>query len=308
MKFFLKKCNNNTLFLIDEFGTGSDPELGGALAESLLESFYEKKSHGVITTHYSNLKALASELSEMTNANMQFNSKTLNPTFKLIMGEAGGSFTFEVAEKNGIPYSLINKAKKKIEKGKVRFDETISKLQKERIKMSKAESVLKEKGIKAQNENEILENLNSRLKKKLVDYQELYDHNQKMIVLGNKINDIAENYFINNRKRILVSELIKVIEIENSKRKEKKIEKIKSNNNKKKTTQKDIDSELIKIRKEKKTLKSKIKNSAKLKVGDQVRLYDGKSIGSIDSINKNKAIVNYGNFVTHVDLNSLELV
>jgi len=308
MKFFLKKCNNNTLFLIDEFGTGSDPELGGALAESLLESFYEKKSHGVITTHYSNLKALASELSEMTNANMQFNSKTLNPTFKLIMGEAGGSFTFEVAEKNGIPYSLINKAKKKIEKGKVRFDETISKLQKERIKMSKAESVLKEKGIKAQNENEILENLNSRLKKKLVDYQELYDHNQKMIVLGNKINDIAENYFINNRKRILVSELIKVIEIENSKRKEKKIEKIKFNNNKKKTTQKDIDSKLIKIRKEKKTLKSKIKNSAKLKVGDQVRLYDGKSIGSIDSINKNKAIVNYGNFVTHVDLKSLELV
>ncbi len=129
-----------------------------------------------------------------------------------------------------------------------------------------------------------------------------------MIVLGNKINDIAENYFINNRKRILVSELIKVIEIENSKRKEKKIEKIKSNNNKKKTTQKEINSELIKIRKEKKTLKSKIKNSAKLKVGDQVRLYDGKSIGSIDSINKNKAIVNYGNFVTHVDLNSLELV
>ena len=142
MKFFLNKCNKETLFLIDEFGTGSDPELGGALAESLLESFYEKKSHGVITTHYSNLKALANELSEMTNANMQFDNKTLNPTFKLIMGEAGGSFTFEVAQKNGIPYSLINKAKKKIEKGKIRFDETISKLQRERIKMSKTESNL----------------------------------------------------------------------------------------------------------------------------------------------------------------------
>lgn len=313
MKFFLKQCNDKTLFLIDEFGTGSDPELGGALAESLLESFYDKNSHGVITTHYSNLKALANELPEMSNANMQFNSNTLNPTFKLIMGEAGGSFTFEVAKKNGIPDKLINNAKKKIEKGKLRFDEIISKLQKQRIKMSKTEILLKEKEIIARNENEKSENLNLKLKKKLVNYQELYDHNQKMILLGNKINDIAEKYFINNKKRILVSELIKVINAENSKRKKKKTNNLKSNKSKNKVLQKEIDPELVKIRKEKKvtkknSLKSKKENSAKLKVGDHVRLYDGKSIGSIDSIKKGKAVVNYGSFVTHVDINSLELV
>ena len=100
---FFKKCDDNTLFLIDEFGTGSDPELGGALAEVILEDFYERKSFGLITTHYANLKLLADELPAMLNANMQFDDKTLEPVFKLILGEAGSSFTFEVAQKNGIP-------------------------------------------------------------------------------------------------------------------------------------------------------------------------------------------------------------
>src|SRR5690554_1234930 len=137
MNRFLKKCNANTLFLIDEFGTGSDPELGGALAETFLEVFYEKESFGIITTHYTNLKMLANELPHATNANMQFDQKSLEPTYKLFVGEAGSSFTFEVAQKNGIPYSLINKAKKKIERSKVRFDKTIADLQEERSKLQK---------------------------------------------------------------------------------------------------------------------------------------------------------------------------
>ena len=103
MKYFLRKCNTDTLFLIDEFGTGSDPELGGALAEVILEDFYSREAFGIITTHYSNLKVLANELPAMVNANMQFDNKTLEPIFKLMMGEAGSSFTFEVAQKNGIP-------------------------------------------------------------------------------------------------------------------------------------------------------------------------------------------------------------
>ncbi|MEC7619203.1 MAG: DNA mismatch repair protein MutS, partial [Bacteroidota bacterium] len=152
MKGFLKKCDDNTLFLIDEFGTGSDPELGGALAEVILEDFYERKSFGLITTHYANLKLLADELPAMLNANMQFDDKTLEPVFKLILGEAGSSFTFEVAQKNGIPFSLINRAKKKIERGKVRFDATIAKMQKERHQMAKTGKSLKEKENKFENE------------------------------------------------------------------------------------------------------------------------------------------------------------
>lgn len=131
MNRFLRKCDQHTLFLIDEFGTGSDPELGGALAETFLETFYECGAYGLITTHYANLKALADELPHASNANMLFNSKTLEPTFQLEMGQPGSSFTFEVAQKNGIPDSLINKARKKVALGKLRFDQNIAKLQKE---------------------------------------------------------------------------------------------------------------------------------------------------------------------------------
>ena len=134
MRNFLRRCNENTLFLIDEFGTGSDPELGGALAEIFLEEFYHKKAFGIITTHYSNLKVLAAELENVTNANMQFDERSLEPLYKLFVGQAGSSFTFEVAQKNGIPFSLINKAKKRVDTEKVRLDKTISKLQKERNK------------------------------------------------------------------------------------------------------------------------------------------------------------------------------
>ena len=175
MQRFLKKCDEKTLFLIDEFGTGSDPELGGALAEIFLEVFYDRNAFGVITTHYSNLKLLANELPHMTNANMQFDGRSLQPTFHLVTGEAGSSFTFEVAEKNGIPYSLINKAKKKIEQGKIRFDASIAKLQKERASMSKASKALQEASIKNKKENDKLESLNAKVKHKLERYQELFD-------------------------------------------------------------------------------------------------------------------------------------
>ncbi|MDA9847206.1 DNA mismatch repair protein MutS, partial [Flavobacteriaceae bacterium] len=143
MNYFLKKCTKQTLFLIDEFGTGSDPELGGVLAETFLEVFYEREAFGIITTHYSNLKLLANELPHIQNANMLFDEKTLLPIYKLVIGQAGSSFTFEVAQKNGIPYSLINRSKKKIERGKIRFDKTIAKLQKERSKLEKTERALK---------------------------------------------------------------------------------------------------------------------------------------------------------------------
>jgi DNA mismatch repair protein MutS2 len=142
MRYFLRKCNANTLFLIDEFGTGSDPELGGALAEIFLEEFYRKKAFGIITTHYANLKVLANELDNVTNANMQFDERTLEPLYKLFIGQAGSSFTFEVAQKNGIPFNLINKAKKRVETEKIRLDRTISKLQKERNRLQKTSDSL----------------------------------------------------------------------------------------------------------------------------------------------------------------------
>tara|TARA_B100000614_G_scaffold157920_1_gene139769 strand:+ start:1957 stop:4131 length:2175 start_codon:yes stop_codon:yes gene_type:complete len=310
MKYFLKKCNSNTLFLIDEFGTGSDPELGGALAEVILEDFYEREALGLITTHYSNLKVLATELPKMINANMQFDSKTLEPIFKLVLGEAGSSFTFEVAQKNGLPYNLVNRAKKKIEKGKIRFDATIAKLQKERNQLLKTGESLKKKESKAEEQNEQTAQIKAKLKSKLSSYQELFDHNQKMIVLGNKFNEIGERFFKNNKKRPLISELLKLVESENSKRKKKSNLLLKTEKEKKKKINEQVNKEIALVRKEKK--KNKIdkpkKSNIKLKVGDSVRMFDGRSVGSIDLIEKNKAIVNYGVFKTQVSLDLLEIV
>ncbi|WP_109437721.1 DNA mismatch repair protein MutS [Aquimarina sp. AU119] len=314
MNYFLRKCNDRTLFLIDEFGTGSDPELGGALAEAFLEVFYEKKSFGIITTHYANLKMLANELPNMSNANMLFDAKTLEPLFKLYLGEAGSSFTFEVAQKNGIPYSLINKAKKKVERGKIRFDKSIANLQKERSKLQKTTSTLKTKEQKTEEEKERLEKINDRIQRKLESYQELYDSNQRMIYLGQKIDDLNQKYFNNKKKKELINEFIKIVEVENSKRKkqsskQRHIEKVKEQKVVKEVKEK------VKVirerkkeekKKEEKILESKPKIT--LKIGDRVRMIDGKSVGTIDTLEKGKAVVNYGIFTTNVAVDQLEFV
>ncbi len=314
MNYFLKKINKNTLFLIDEFGTGSDPELGGALAETFLEEFYARKAFGIITTHYANLKLLANEKDEMINANMMFNERTLEPMYKLALGQAGSSFTFEVAQKNGIPYSLINRAKKKIERSKVRFDATIAKLQKERAKLEKTGENLKKNEKKKQSEADKLEEINAKIQKKLESYQELYDSNQRLIYLGQKVNDLAEGYFNNKRKRELMAELFKLVQIENSKRKKQSAKQAKAEKAKQQQVKQEAEKKVEVIRKKKKEAKKKEAEKPAppkpvLKVGDRVRMEDGKAVGSIDSIDdKGKAIVNYGIFTTNVSLDQLELV
>lgn len=315
MNYFLKKVNKKSLFLIDEFGTGSDPELGGALAEAFLEEFYNREAFGIITTHYANLKLLANEQPHMSNANMQFDNRTLEPVFKLVVGEAGSSFTFEVAQKNGIPYSLINRAKKKIERGKVRFDATIAKLQKQRRQVEKTSIQLKDEESKAREEHERLETLNDKMKTKLRNYQELYDSNQRMIYLGNKINDIAEKYFIDKKKRPLISEFLRIVETENSKRKKTTAKKAKAEKQKKADVVKEVAKEIAVVRQEKKKEKQQAKKQAAkpkpkpvFKIGDRVRMHDGKAVGTIDSLEKNKAVVNYGLFTTNVSVDLLELV
>lgn len=313
MNYFLKKCNSKTLFLIDEFGTGSDPELGGALAETFLEEFYHREAYGIITTHYSNLKMLANELPFATNANMLFDEKSLEPMYQLILGQAGSSFTFEVAQKNGIPFGLINRAKKKIEGGKVRFDKTIATLQKERSKLEKTSLNLKEEEVKAREESKKMEAINAKIQDKLERYQELYDANQRLIYIGQKIDDISEKYFNNKDKKVLIGEFLKMVEIENSKRKKSSAKEKKEKEVIQKQVVEEVKVKVEEIRKEKKEKKIKAsvvpeKPKVILKVGDRVRMTDGKSIGTIDKIEKNKAVVNYGIFTSKVSLEELEYV
>lgn len=315
MNYFLKKTNNKTLFLIDEFGTGSDPELGGALAEVFLEEFYDREAFGIITTHYTNLKILANELPNATNANMLFDERSLEPMYKLSLGQAGSSFTFEVAQKNGIPYSLINRAKKKVEGDKVRFDKTIANLQKERSRLEKTSEHLKEEEKRAREESQKMSSINEKIQEKLERYQELYDANQRLIYLGQRLDDLSEKYFNNKDKKILIGELLKTVEIENSKRKKITIKEKKIKQLEEKKVQEEVAEKIAEIRKEKKEKKEKEsqqkianKSNFPLKVGDRVRMIDGKSVGTIDAIEKNRATVNYGFFTSKVSLDQLEMV
>lgn len=313
MNYFLKNCNDKTLFLIDEFGTGSDPDLGGALAEIFLEEFYDREAYGIITTHYTNLKILASELPCASNANMLFDEKSLEPMYKLHLGQPGSSFTFEVAQKNGIPFGLINRAKKKIENTKVRFDKTIANLQKERSIMEKTSVTLKEEESKAREENKKMESINIKIKDKLERYQELYDANQRLIYMGQKIDDIAEKYFNNNDKKTLIGEFLKVVEIENSKRKKlsAKEKKVKEVVEKQVIAEVNVKVEEIRTEKKEKKIKDKLvpeKLTVVLKVGDRVRMKDGKAVGTIEKIEKDKVSVNYGVFISKTNLENLEYV
>jgi len=312
MNYFLKKCDKNSLILIDEFGTGSDPELGGALAETFLEVFHEREAFGIITTHYANLKMMANETPEIVNANMLFDARTLEPLFKLHMGEAGSSFTFEVAQKNGIPYSLINRSKKKVERGKIRFDKSIANLQKERSKLSKTTNSLKAKEQQAEKEKAQLAQINNKVQSKLESYQELYDSNQRMIYLGTKLDNISSKFFKDKKKKELIAEFLKIVQIENSKRKKQSAKQAKAEKAKELAVKKEAEKHVKVIREKKKEAKKTAPEVVKPKVtlyeGDRVRMFDGKAVGTIDLIEKGKATVDYGMFTTKVSVEQLELV
>jgi DNA mismatch repair protein MutS2 len=234
--------------------------------------------------------------------------------YKLVLGQAGSSFTFEVAQKNGIPYGLINRAKKKIEGEKIRFDKTIANLQKERSKLEKTSLNLKEEEVKAREESKKMEEINKKIQDKLERYQELYDANQRLIYMGQKIDDISEIYFNNKDKKVLIGEFLKMVEIENSKRKKITAKEKKEKESIEKEIVKEVKEKVEVIRQEKKEKKIKAKIEAEnkpkmvLKIGDRVRMIDGKAIGTIDVIEKNKATVNYGIFTSKVALDSLEFV
>ena len=259
------------------------------------------------------MKILANELPFAINANMLFDEKSLEPMYKLVLGQAGSSFTFEVAQKNGIPYGLINRAKKKIEGGKVRFDKTIATLQKERSKMEKTAVNLKEEETKVREESKKMEAINTKIQDKLERYQELYDANQRLIYMGQKIDDISEKYFNNKNKKDLIGEFLKMVEIENSKRKKLTVKEVKVKKEIEKIIIEEVKVKVEEIREVKKEKKIKAalepeKPTVILKIGDRVRMKDGKAIGTIDNIEKNKATVNYGIFTSKVSIDELEFV
>jgi DNA mismatch repair protein MutS2 len=122
MKHFVRYANERTLLLIDEFGTGTEPMLGGAIAEAVLEQLNTQGAYGVITTHYTNLKHYASQTAGIVNGAMQFDTHQLQPLFKLEVGSPGSSFAFEIARKIGLPETILAAAKERLGEDHIHFD------------------------------------------------------------------------------------------------------------------------------------------------------------------------------------------
>ena len=125
MNYFLGHVNPKTMILVDEFGTGTEPSLGGAIAESILEKLADKGCYGAINTHFGNLKSLADRQAGLFNAAMRYDTEHLEPQFILDMGKPGSSFAFEIAQKIGLPSKIIENARKKLGTKQVDFDKML---------------------------------------------------------------------------------------------------------------------------------------------------------------------------------------
>ena len=143
MKELLEHGNDRTLFLIDEFGTGTEPQLGGAIAEAILLKMNEKKSFGVVTTHYANLKLLADNHPGIVNGAMLFDTRYLQPLYVMMIGKPGSSFAFEIAKKIGFPNEILDSAAEISGREHLDFDQQLQQLEIEKKEVRKKEYELK---------------------------------------------------------------------------------------------------------------------------------------------------------------------
>ena len=313
MSKIIREADKDTLLLIDEFGTGSDPELGGALAESFLEYFYTKKSFAIITTHYTNIKLVVEQLPAATNAAMLFDENSLEPLYKLEVGQAGSSFTFEVAEKNKIPRFIIRKAREKVEKDVVNLDKTIVKLQQEKFEVEKLKSNLSSQKESVEDKKENLQKLNEQLQQKLYNFQKLYEDEHRKLQFGNKIESFIAAYISGRPRKELVTDFVKILEqekfkkLDTNKDESKKLQIIK-----RKVTQELKKVEVIeKISENNEKLETQKKEDRKLwiKKGQRVRIQGSTATGTIEEVLKNgKVIINYGAFKTQITSEDLERI
>lgn len=313
MSGIIREADDSTLLLIDEFGTGSDPELGGALAESFLEFFYGKKSFGIITTHYTNIKLKIEELPNAENAAMLFDENTLEPLYKLEVGQAGSSFTFEVAEKNKIPRFIIKKAREKVEHDIVNLDKTIVKLQQEKFEVEKLKSNLTEQKENVEDKRENLQKLNEQLEQKLFNFQKLYEEEHRKLQFGNKIEAFINSYIKGKSRKDVVRDFVKILEQE----KFRKVGADKDESKRLQVVKRKITQQLKKVEVKEKIAETNEKLEEKrlqeravwMKPGQRVRISGSTSVGTIEKIEKNgKVTVNYGAFKTQISAEELERI
>jgi len=304
MRFFLDKLGAKTLLLLDEFGTGSDPELGGALAEVFFEEIYEEKCYGVITTHYSNIKLRAAQMPEAVNANMLFNRKTLKPEYQLEVGQPGSSFTFEVAQMNGIPKKMLSAAKQKVDSQKIQMDQLISDLQKDRSILKKLKNDNYQARLDMEASKTDYEEKSEHFEFRLSKQQKLIEKNNKYLNHGKKMAQFIEEFPSSSKKKQneFLNEVKRYLAIEKSKI-EARIKKAAEEAKKKR-----MEAER-KNQKQKKPNKGTKKAVEKpLEIGSRAKLNNSRQVGEVVNIEGEEVTVVFGQIKAKVKRSQLKAV
>lgn len=310
MKHFIRHSNNSTLLLIDEFGTGTEPMLGGAIAESVLSELNKRGAFGVITTHYTGLKHFAAQTDGIHNGAMLFDTHAIQPMFKLQMGQPGSSFAFEIARKIGLPESILQDAKEKMGQDHLDFDKHLREIVRDKRYWEMKRQSVKDADKKLNDtlSQYQIELQNIKRERKLIierakiEAQQMIDEANKRIELT--IKQIKESQAEKSATKQVRDELTKFKEaaIKNSADNDalidKKIERIREREERKKQRQKEQNSVAIK--------ENAVDNSP-MAVGDMVRI-DGKNghIGEIIELFSKEATVAVGNLQSRIKLSRLE--
>lgn len=291
MKQFMEDANGRTLFFIDELGSGSDPHLGGAFAEVFLEQLLKRHALGIVTTHYLNLKVMASKTPGILNGAMAFDEKTLMPLYKLSMGKPGSSYTFAIAERIGLNQQLIKRAKELVDENHFTLDKLLNRTEQDLRKIELKENELK----KLIRENEAL-------KKQMQQQLDREQHQQQVELLKHQ-NKISEE---------------KLVYLKDMERKLKQIVsdwRRAEDDTEKKAMMKHLQALLFQQKEKQVKEKVKGKLNAKYKemqgepsVGDLVLMRLNNKVGTLSEIRGKKAIVNFGNLPLQVNYSDLKRV
>jgi DNA mismatch repair protein MutS2 len=318
MKHFLRQANTNTMILIDEFGSGTEPALGGAIAESILDKLNRKKVRGVITTHYSGLKHFASEADGIENGAMLYDSHLMRPLFRLEVGKPGSSFAFEIARKIGLPEEILKDATDKIGEDHINFDKHLRDIVRDKRYWEKKRDNIRKSDKKLNNlveqyDKELKEA--SKLRKEIIEKAK--EEAAQLLNRANKsiektIREIKENKAEKEKTREIRKEFQAVKteltegELKEEERIQRKIEKLKDRETK---GTREIKTDAAKEVSRKKAPSSKLQfNPDVIEKGDFVKLDNQSSVGEVIEMNSKTAVVAFGSILTSVKANRLTKV
>ena len=295
MKFMVKNANAQSLILIDEFGSGTEPQIGGAIAEALLHRFNEKQCFGIITTHYQNLKTFAEDHEGIINGAMLFDRQEMQPLFKLSIGQPGSSFAIEIARKIGLPEDIIASASEIVGKNYIDMDKYL-----QDIARDKRYWESKRQNIRQQEKR--LEELNERYQSRL----EKIENQQKEIISQAKAD--AER-ILSDTNAVIEKTIREIKEAQAEKEKTKEVRKTLENF--KQSIQDNTRYTINSVQKEKKHRPLVIHHpslSTPIEIGDTVRIKGQKTVGQVMEIKDKTMIVAFGSLKTSTKPEQLEKV